>query len=85
MVTGIVLHVQPSDVETRCEMVYYKSRTAVVNIGRQSSGGDTDKKPGDTESNNSAMFKCPVISRRHAKIAFSDSGHVSTSYRLHLL
>jgi pSer/pThr/pTyr-binding forkhead associated (FHA) protein len=49
---------------------FLKSRSTVVHIGRASSSlGDAEKSP-DT-----IQFRCPVISRRHAKLMFS-SGHV---------
>jgi hypothetical protein len=56
---------------------FLKSRSTVVHIGRASSSlGDAEKSP-DT-----IQFRCPVISRRHAKLMFS-SGHVSPIITCH--
>ena len=59
-------------------MLFRRANTSVVHIGRRS-GFDSDKRSEDAELGN-AMFRCAVVSRKHAKIAFSDSGLV----RFHL-
>lgn len=55
-------------------MLFRRANTSVVHIGRRS-GFDSDKRSEDAEQGN-AMFRCAVVSRKHAKIAFSDSGLV---------
>ena len=67
---GIMLVIPKSGEEPTQTLRFLKSRSAVVHIGRASSSVvDPDKSP------DSVQFRCPVISRRHAKLMFS-SGHV---------
>lgn len=67
---GIMLVIPKSGDEPTQTLRFLKSRSAVVHIGRASSSLiDSDKSP------DSIQFRCPVISRRHAKLMFS-SGHV---------
>ncbi|KDR73058.1 hypothetical protein GALMADRAFT_746842 [Galerina marginata CBS 339.88] len=66
-VTGVALHV-----EEQGGMVFRRASTSVVQIGRRSGVEDGE---GHEQEKGSAMFRCAVVSRRHAKIAFSDSGH----------
>jgi hypothetical protein len=68
---GIMLVIPKSGDEPTQTLRFIKSRSAVVHIGRASSSiiPDPDKSP-DT-----IQFRCPVISRRHARLMFS-SGHV---------
>jgi hypothetical protein len=47
---------------------------SVIEIGRRS-GADVDPEDDELES---AMFRCAVVSRKHAKIAFTDAGKVRT-------
>ncbi|KAF8491707.1 hypothetical protein F5888DRAFT_1637461 [Russula emetica] len=69
-VSGIMLVIPKSGDEPTQTLRFIKSRSAVVHIGRASSSiPDPDKSP------DSIQFRCPVISRRHAKLMFS-SGHV---------
>ncbi|THH15577.1 hypothetical protein EW146_g4919 [Bondarzewia mesenterica] len=85
-VSGVLLHV-PEIGEVPSQNIYfYKSRTQVIHIGR-ASGSDMGK---GRESNDSATFRCPVISRRHAKIILSDTGHaylvdLSSHHGTHIL
>ncbi|KAF8264405.1 hypothetical protein EI94DRAFT_1703269 [Lactarius quietus] len=68
--TGIMLVIPKTGDEPTQTLRFLKSRSTVVHIGRASSSlGDAEKSP-DT-----IQFRCPVISRRHAKLMFS-SGHV---------
>ena len=70
---GIMLVIPKSGEEPTQTLRFLKSRSAVVHIGRASSSViDPDKSP------DSVQFRCPVISRRHAKLMFS-SGHVCPS------
>jgi len=67
---GIMLVIPKSGDEPTQTLRFLKSRSAVVHIGRASSSViDADKSP------DSIQFRCPVISRRHAKLMFS-SGQV---------
>ncbi|KAG6844264.1 hypothetical protein H0H87_008300 [Tephrocybe sp. NHM501043] len=61
-VTGIRLRVENDD------LVFHRATSSVVAIGRRPSH-DERASPG------AALFRCAVVSRKHAKIAFSDSGH----------
>ncbi|KAI9461536.1 hypothetical protein F5148DRAFT_1214961 [Russula earlei] len=68
--SGIMLVIPKSGDEPTQTLRFLKSRSPVVHIGRASSSHlDTDK------SSDSILFRCPVISRRHAKLMFS-SGQV---------
>ena len=68
---GIMLVIPKTGDEPTQTLRFLKSRSTVVHIGRASSSlADFEKSP-DT-----IQFRCPVISRRHAKLMFS-SGHVS--------
>ena len=67
---GIMLVIPTSGDEPTQTLRFLKSRSAIVHIGRASSALlDSEKSP------DSIQFRCPVISRRHAKLMFS-SGHV---------
>ena len=78
---GIVLHVEKRGNIDGFSLTFRKSNTTVVHIGRRS-GFEADKRSKDQEQCNAAMFRCAVVSRKHAKIAFSDIGQVfSTSLR----
>jgi len=69
-VVGIVMHVEGP---LPYSMHFRRADTSVVQIGRRS-GYERDGRSEDDHT--SAMFRCAVVSRKHAKIAFSDSGHV---------
>lgn len=71
-VSGILLHIPKTAEQPGQSLRYYKIRTQVVNIGR-ASGSNVGK---ERQSIDTATFRCPVISRRHAKILLSDTGHV---------
>ncbi|KAJ6581231.1 hypothetical protein B0H19DRAFT_1114325 [Mycena capillaripes] len=70
-VTGVALHIEKTGTEPGHGLIFRKAEEPVVHIGRRP-GSASDK--GKTESGK-AFFTCPVVSRHHAKIAFSDSGH----------
>lgn len=59
-------------------LTFYRAMTSVIEIGRRS-GAEVD--PEDDDELESAMFRCAVVSRKHAKIAFTDAGKVR-SYSL---
>ena len=68
---GIMLVIPKAGDEPTQTLRFLKSRSTVVHIGRASSSlADTENSP------DAIQFRCPVISRKHAKLMFS-SGHVS--------
>lgn len=67
---GVMLVIPKSREEPTQTLRFLKSRSSVVHIGRASSSLVVQDKSPD-----SVQFRCPVISRRHAKLMFS-SGHV---------
>ncbi|KAJ7743126.1 hypothetical protein B0H16DRAFT_1561955 [Mycena metata] len=71
-VTGVVLELEKSATEVGHGMIFHKSDSPVVHIGRRP-GSDSEKRRNEPGK---AFFSCPVVSRHHAKLAFSDSGHV---------
>ncbi|KAF8063428.1 hypothetical protein FPV67DRAFT_1506500 [Lyophyllum atratum] len=70
IVTGIILRVEKSVDDPACVLTFHRSTSSVVHIGRRPS--NEERVQTDSEG---AMFRCAVVSRKHAKIAFSDSGH----------
>ena len=70
---GIVLHVEGQESGENYSMTFRKANTSVVHIGRRP--GFESSRSQDVDQGN-AMFRCAVVSRKHATIAFSDSGHV---------
>ena len=55
-----------------------KSDTPVINIGRMPSSRVNELELDLDLDLDLAWFRCAVVSRKHAKICFADSGHVST-------
>ncbi|OCH89509.1 hypothetical protein OBBRIDRAFT_794195 [Obba rivulosa] len=53
-------------------LTFYKSQTRAVHIGRKSGQPCAKARTQDVDS---ALFRCPVISRKHAKITFTDFGN----------
>jgi len=74
VILGVVLHVEANGGQPACDMTFQRAQTSAVTIGRKSS---TDNRfaRGD-DGFGSAGFACQVVSGRHAKLAFSDSGYV---------
>lgn len=70
---GLVMHIEKSSNEDGCRLLFRKANATVIQIGRRPPSNDPAKRQKDSESGR-AMFKCPVVSRKHAKITFSDSG-----------
>ncbi|KAI4521053.1 hypothetical protein K525DRAFT_224761 [Schizophyllum commune Loenen D] len=69
-VTGIALHVESSEREPASRMLFRRTNTKEVQIGRRHSD-DTDSADDDK-----ALFGCPVVSRKHAVLVFSgDTGN----------
>ncbi|KAL1743210.1 hypothetical protein HDZ31DRAFT_83597 [Schizophyllum fasciatum] len=65
-VTGIALHVESSEREPASRMLFMRTNTTEVEIGRRHSD-DTD-----TSDDSKALFGCPVVSRKHAVLIFSE-------------
>ena len=74
-VVGITLHVEKCDESSPYELVFLKSQTNCVNIGRKSCSGDRAMRKESDECN--AVFPCQVVSGKHAKLILADSGQVS--------
>ena len=75
LIPAIVLHIEKSVTDHPYEVIFSRANTDVVHIGRLSSS-EVARWHSDSTS---AFFKCAVVSRNHAKIVFSDSGHVVPS------
>ncbi|KNZ82372.1 hypothetical protein J132_00187 [Termitomyces sp. J132] len=71
IVTGLILQVDKSADDPSCTLTFRRAISNVVHIGRRPSNQGSIQLGKD-----SAMFRCAVVSRKHAKITFSDSGHV---------
>ncbi|KAG2002460.1 NWD2 [Coprinopsis cinerea AmutBmut pab1-1] len=70
--TGIALNVEKYDNNDAYRLVFNRANGCVIHIGRRP-GADSTRSH-DNDSGN-AMFRCAVVSRKHAKIAFSDNGN----------
>ncbi|KAF7983605.1 hypothetical protein HWV62_20514 [Athelia sp. TMB] len=71
-VTGVVLHVEGHGMQPPSEMRFLRNLTRSVTIGRKSTS-DHRSAPGEPSI---AGFACQVVSGKHAKLAFSDTGLV---------
>ena len=69
-VQGIVLHVEANDEHPAETLTFDKSRSRTIAVGRKSSLGGAESGP------ERALFRCPVVSRKHAKITFTEYGNV---------
>lgn len=74
VLSGAILHVEANGDQPAHDMTFYRSQTSSVTIGRKSS---SDHKSGTGDGGSTAGFTCQVVSGKHAKLAFSDSGFVS--------
>ena len=70
-VEGLILHVDEFGEQAPESLTYHKSDSRTVAVGRKSSQGISDQP--DPER---ALFRCPVVSRKHAKITFTEYGNV---------
>ncbi|EJF59445.1 hypothetical protein DICSQDRAFT_148514 [Dichomitus squalens LYAD-421 SS1] len=70
-ISGLVLHVDEFGEQAPESLTYHKSDSRTVVVGRKSSQGMSDQP--DPER---ALFRCPVVSRKHAKITFTEHGNV---------
>ncbi|KIK65208.1 hypothetical protein GYMLUDRAFT_386411 [Collybiopsis luxurians FD-317 M1] len=68
-VTAFALHIEKNGSEPAYRMMFRKINANTVVVGRKPPGAATF----ETDSTK-AMFRCPVVSRSHAKFTFSDSG-----------
>ena len=81
---AILLHVEEYGDEAPHSISFYKDRSRTVVVGRRSSAGamashadPTDPaEPHDASHPQRALFRCPVVSRKHAKITFTEYGNV---------
>lgn len=74
-VEGIVLHVEENDEQPSETLTFHKSRSRTIAVGRKSSQGVAESDPAR------ALFRCPVVSRKHAKITFTEYGNVCRNTR----
>ncbi|KAG7440483.1 uncharacterized protein BT62DRAFT_1080852 [Guyanagaster necrorhizus] len=73
--TGITLHIEKYGGEIAETMTFQKPKGNTIAIGRRPPKVDADQSKRDQEEGK-AMFRCPVVSRKHAQIMFSDAGNV---------
>lgn len=78
--SGFTLHVEKNGNEPGIRMMFRKINTNTVVVGRKGPGPSGVYESDDAK----AMFRCPVVSRVHAKFTFSESGLVGRAL-LHLL
>jgi len=76
--TGITLHVEKCGEKPAHPITFYRTRSNYVNVGRKSGSGDKASRRENDEHN--AVFTCQVVSARHAKLVWSDSGQVIVIY-----
>lgn len=67
---GIVLHVKEYEGQPPETMSFSKSASRTISVGRKPSQGYIADDP------ERALFRCPVVSRKHAKITFTEYGNV---------
>ncbi|KAJ3860740.1 hypothetical protein EV359DRAFT_85007 [Lentinula novae-zelandiae] len=70
-VTGFDLHIEKNGAESGHCMMFRRVNTNTVVVGRKQPQHGSDICDSDSSS---AMFRCPVVSRAHAKFTFSESG-----------
>ncbi|KAI0820884.1 hypothetical protein BC628DRAFT_1412850 [Trametes gibbosa] len=67
---GIVLHVKEYEGHPPESLSFTKSASRTISVGRKPSQGYLADDP------ERALFRCPVVSRKHAKITFTEYGNV---------
>ncbi|KAH9850467.1 hypothetical protein C2E23DRAFT_869927 [Lenzites betulinus] len=67
---GIVLHVKEYEGNAPESLQFTKSASRTISVGRKPSQGYVADDP------ERALFRCPVVSRKHAKITFTEYGNV---------
>ncbi|KAI8969534.1 hypothetical protein BD414DRAFT_503173 [Trametes punicea] len=70
-ISGIVLHVDAYGEYPAEVLSFRKASSRTISVGRRSSSGRV--LPDDAGR---ALFRCPVVSRKHAKITFTEYGNV---------
>ncbi|KAG2148883.1 hypothetical protein DEU56DRAFT_782664 [Suillus clintonianus] len=73
-VTGVTLHVEPCGGKPAHNVSFFNTRTSHVHIGRKSISDDRSMRKENDDQN--AVFACPVVSAKHAKLVLASSGHV---------
>lgn len=81
---GLVLHVDEYGEQAPETLMFRKDRSRTITVGRKSSvgSGSSQGAPTDTPDDpqpQRALFRCPVVSRKHAKITFTEYGNVRSS------
>ncbi|KAI0086852.1 hypothetical protein BDY19DRAFT_995594 [Irpex rosettiformis] len=71
-IIGISLHVEGNGIEPAQVLTFLKDKTPTFTIGRKS----TQARHSRASTSDTALFRCPVISRRHAQISFLENGTV---------
>ncbi|RPD52633.1 hypothetical protein L226DRAFT_563784 [Lentinus tigrinus ALCF2SS1-7] len=69
-ISGIVLHVEENDEQPSEVLSYRKNESRIISVGRKPCQPATHFDP------ERALFRCPVVSRKHAKITFTEYGNV---------
>ncbi|KAI0707465.1 hypothetical protein C8T65DRAFT_651084 [Cerioporus squamosus] len=67
---GIVLHVEANDQQPSEVLTYRKNESSTIFVGRKPCQAGSQFDP------ERALFRCPVVSRKHAKITFAEYGNV---------
>lgn len=73
-VTGVTLHVESCGGKPTHSISFFNARTSHVHIGRKSISDDRSMRKENDDQN--AVFACPVVSAKHAKLVLASSGHV---------
>ncbi|CCM02727.1 uncharacterized protein FIBRA_04834 [Fibroporia radiculosa] len=68
---GIALHVESGGEHTSEVLTYHKSGTREITVGRMSRQGQRRS----ASCSDRALFRCPVVSRTHAKITLTEFGN----------
>lgn len=76
---GISLHIESEDERSSQVLTFDKSQSSAITIGRRSSH---TRRSGSLRELDCALFRCPVVSRKHAKITFTKYGNVSIYPRI---
>ena len=72
MISGLVLRVDGWSEQQPIALRFYKDRTESINIGRKSAQNAGKYVATDDR----ALFQCPVVSRQHATLTFTEQGDV---------
>ncbi|RDX50648.1 hypothetical protein OH76DRAFT_1402259 [Lentinus brumalis] len=72
-ISGIVLHVEESDGQPSEVLTFRKTESRTIFVGRKPFQAGSQSDP------SRALFRCPVVSRKHAKITFAEFGNVYIS------